>query len=113
MSDADTGPDNPQNFPMLSSAEAGRRATTIKGRLERTQNGAFIIQFFSDPKSTKEEGKKLIGVQGVIYTNGDGIISFAFNPTKKVKEGLFVTTTATNAVTGDTSEFSAPKKVRG
>lgn len=30
VSDVDTGPDNPQNFPMLSSAKTGRRATTIK-----------------------------------------------------------------------------------
>jgi hypothetical protein len=30
-----------------------------------------------------------------------------------VKAGRFVTATATNASTGDTSEFSAPKKVQG
>jgi hypothetical protein len=46
----------------------------------------------------------------VTYSDGDGMMPFNFNPTKKVKAGLFVTTTVTNDG-GDTSEFSVPKKV--
>jgi len=41
----------------------------------------------------------------------DGTISFTFQPSKKVKAGLFITATATCLF--DTSELSAPKKVRG
>ncbi len=111
VGDADTGPNNLQNFPVLSSAKTGRRATTIKGTLESTQNGTFTVQFFSNPKGTWEEGKKFIG-QKVVATDGGGRVSFTFKPNKKVKAGLFVTTTATDDSTGDTSEFSAPKKVR-
>ncbi len=47
--------------------------------------------------------------------DGDGIMTFTFKPSTKVKAGMFVTSTATAvdpADTGDTSEFSAPKQVR-
>jgi CSLREA domain-containing protein len=108
--DADTGPNNLQNHPVISSAKTGRQATTIKGALESTQNGTFTIQFFSSPRDTRFEGKKFIGETTVSDT--DGIISFTFKPAKKVKEGLFVTATATDTATGDTSKFSAPKKVQ-
>jgi CSLREA domain-containing protein len=118
--DADTGANNLQNFPVITSAKTGRRATTIKGTLNSPlegKNDTFTIQFFKNPESTREEGKKFIGeMTGVTDTDGviDGIISFTFKPQKKVKEGMFVTATAT--YTGkpsgdDTSEFSLPKKV--
>ena len=111
--DADTNaPNNFQNFPVLSSAKTTLRATTIKGTLESTQNATFTIQFFSNPTSTKEEGKKFIGQKVVSDTAGDGIMPFTFKPQKKVKAGLFVTATATGVSTADTSEFSAPKKVQ-
>ncbi len=113
VGDADTGPNNLQNFPVITSAKTGRRATTIKGTLESTQNGTFTIQFFANSKSTKEEGKTFIGERTIFDADGDGIMPFAFKPSGKVKTGLFVTATTTNAVTGDTSEFSAPTKVRG
>jgi hypothetical protein len=44
----------------------------------------------------------------------DGIIPILpFKSARKVKAGLFVTATATNDATGNTSEFSAAKKVSG
>jgi hypothetical protein len=58
--DADTGPNNLQNYPLKTSVKTGRRATTIMGTLDSTKNGSFTIWFFSNPKSTKEEGKKFI-----------------------------------------------------
>lgn len=111
--DPDTGPNNLQNFPTITSAKTGRRATTVKGTLESTQNGTFTIQFFSNPKDVTDEGKKFIGEKSVTDTDGDGIMPFTFKTKQKVKVGLFVTATATDDATGDTSEFSAPKKVRG
>jgi hypothetical protein len=110
--DADTGPNNLQNFPSLSSAKTGRKATTIKGTLKSTKNATFAIQFFKNPKSTRDEGKKFIGQKIVTDTDGDGIMPFTFKPKGKVKAGLFVTATATNNATTDTSEFSSPKKAQ-
>jgi CSLREA domain-containing protein len=110
-SDADTGPNNLQNFPVITSAKTGRRATTIKGTLDSTQNGTFTIQFFKNPKSNGNEGKEFIGETSVTDTDGDGIISFTFKPANKVKAGMFVTATATDQATSDTSEFSLAKRV--
>ncbi|MDQ3638404.1 MAG: hypothetical protein M3426_10490, partial [Actinomycetota bacterium] len=73
----------------------------------------FTIQFFSNPKDARDEGKKLIGEKRVLDTDGDGVVAFTFKPARKVKGGMFVTATATDEGTGDTSEFSASKKVRG
>jgi CSLREA domain-containing protein len=120
--DADTGANNLQNSPVITSAKTGRQATTIKGTLDSPlegKNDTFTIQFFKNPESTREEGKKFIGEMAGVRDNdgvADGIISFTFKPEKKVKAGMFVTATAT--YTGkpsgdDTSEFSAPKKVQG
>jgi CSLREA domain-containing protein len=116
--DADTGPNNLQNFPVISSAVTSGTKTTIKGTLESTPSQGNIgvgntIQFFSNPRSANDEGKELIGERVVIDTDGDGIIPFTFEPPKTVKEGLFVTATATNNSTGDTSEFSAAVAVDG
>lgn len=116
--DADTGPNNLQNFPVLSSAKTGLSSTTIKGTLEGipTQSQiaeGYTIQFFSNPESSKDEGKTLIGERLVFDTDGDGIIPFTFDPPKKVTEGLYVTATATYNTTGDTSEFSRPVTVVG
>jgi hypothetical protein len=105
VGDLDSGPNNLQNYPVLTSAKTGRRTTTIRGTLESTPNGSFTIWFFSNPKNTKEEGKKFIGHENVTDSDGDGIMPFTFKPTKKVKAGLFVTATVTNDG-GDTSECS-------
>jgi CSLREA domain-containing protein len=112
VGDADTGANNLQNFPVISSAKTGLTATTIKGTLRSTQNGTFLIQFFSNPEDTRDEGKKFIGQKRVTDTDGDGITFFTFKPVQRVKAGLFVTSTATKVAIGDTSEFSAPKKVQ-
>ena len=110
--DPDTGPNNLQNYPVITSANTGQRATTIKGTLESTQSATFIIQFFKNSKAAKDEGKTFVGETVVSDTDGDGVVSFTFKPSKKVKEGMFVTATATDQATSDTSEFSVPKKVR-
>jgi CSLREA domain-containing protein len=112
--DPDTGPNNLQNFPVITSAKTGRRATTIKSTFDSTPSGTSIIHYFSNPKGTRDEGKNFIGWTAVTDTDGDGIITtFLFKSARKVKPGLFVTATATDDTTGDTSEFSAPRKVRG
>ncbi len=114
--DLDTGPNNLQNFPVVTSAKTGQRGTTIKGTLEGIPSSGiaagYNVQFFSSPKGTKDEGKKFIGERVVVDGNDDGIMPFTFKPSRKVRVGMFVTATATYDPTDDTSEFSAPKKVR-
>jgi CSLREA domain-containing protein len=109
--DADTGEANDlQNHPALSSASKPTSAkTVVKGKLNSSPNTSFEVQFFSAPKGTSE-GKKLLGTQSV-KTDGAGNVSLTFATTKKVSLGQNIIATATNTATGDTSEFSAPRKV--
>ena len=114
--DPDAGSNNGQNYPVINAARTKGSKTTIKGTLNSTPSTdttpqTFTIQFFSSPKSTREEGKKLIvqltGAQSVT-TDAQGNVSFSI---RVPRASGFVTATATSDATDDTSEFSAPKKV--
>jgi CSLREA domain-containing protein len=104
--DRDTGANNLQNFPVISSARTEGDTTTIKGSLRSAPKKTFIIQLFSSPQKDPSdfgEGKEFMGERRVT-TNREGRGSFTF-PTGDIR-GAFVTATATNDLTGDTSEFS-------
>jgi hypothetical protein len=107
--DTDTGPNGLQNKPDLLSAKAVSGKTTIKGTLSSNTGQTYTIEFYSNPSET-DEGKKFLG-QTSVTTDGSGNASFTFSPTSKVAAGQAITATATNESTGDTSEFSAPRKV--
>jgi len=107
--DADTGANYLQTFPVLSSARKNAAGTTtVKGTLNSTPDKTFTLQFFSDPKGTNE-GKTLLG-SGTFSTDGSGKASFTFSTKKAIRLGQNITATATGPG-GNTSEFSAPKKV--
>jgi hypothetical protein len=105
--DGDTGSNNLQNFPELSSAQKTGDKTTIKGTLNSSAETTFTIQFFSslekDP-SGHGEGKKFLG-QKSVPTDGSGNASFT-TTAPVIPAGQVVSATATNQSTGDTSEFS-------
>jgi hypothetical protein len=105
--DADTGANNLQNFPVLSSAKTSSTTTTISATLNSTPAKTFKVQFFSN--ASGNEGKKFIG-QKSVTTNGSGDVSFTFSPASKVAMGQTITATATDPA-GNTSEFSAARKV--
>lgn len=105
--DADTGANDLQNKPVLTSAVTSGGTTTIKVRLNSTPGGTFKMQFFSNPSGN--EGKRFIG-QKTVSTDGSGKVSFTFKPANKVAAGQNVTATATSA-SNDTSEFSTPRAV--
>ena len=107
--DADTGPNNLQNFPILNSAENAGNETTIKGSLNSKPGKKFVLRFFSNPPGSSE-GKTFIG-QKSVTTNQNGNVSFTFKPDDKVAVGRNITATAMRNSTGDTSEFSAPAEV--
>lgn len=106
--DADTGPNNLQNKPVVTSATTSGGSPTIRVNLNSTPNKTFQIQFFSNPSGN--EGKKFIGAKSV-STNANGDVTFTFVPSQAVAAGQRITATATDVVSGDTSEFSAPRKV--
>ena len=107
--DADPGANDLQNLPVLSSARNTADRTTIKGMLNSRGSTSFIIQFFSSPAGT-DEGTTFVG-KTTVTTDSSGNASFVFRPKRRVGAGKNITATATRNSTGDTSEFSAPRKV--
>jgi hypothetical protein len=109
IADADTGANNLQNKPVLSSARNASGKTAIKGGLSSNANQTFTIEFYANPADTNE-AKIFIGEKTVTATV-DGLASFTFTPATRVAAGQTITATATNTSTHDTSEFSAPRTV--
>ena len=107
--DPDSGPNNVQNRPDLTSAENSGGETTIEGTLNSLANRDFRVRFFSNPSGS--EGKKYLGAKSGVTTNANGNVSFTFKPENKVPAGQTITATATRGSTGDTSEFSANEEV--
>src|SRR5262249_52419655 len=67
--DGDTGPNNLQNFPALTSAATnGSTTTTITGTINSTASTTFRIEFFSSPSADPSgfgEGKVFLGSTNV------------------------------------------------
>jgi titin len=112
--DADGGANETQNYPELGSAVSFGGSTTVNGKLHSTPGRDFIIQLFSnvapDP-SGFGEGQTLVWT-GTVTTNaaGDATFSALFAPA--LPGGMFVSSTATDRLTLDTSEFSRVIGVR-
>lgn len=104
--DADTGDNNLQNFPILSSAQASGADINVEGVLQSLPNTAFRIEFFTgtdDDETEHGEGQFYIGTTDVT-TDANGVANININ-LPFVPAGRHIAATATNTVTGDTSEF--------
>jgi uncharacterized repeat protein (TIGR01451 family) len=103
--DTDVGPNNLQNFPILTSATVSLNTTFIQGSLNSTPNTSFTIEFFSNSECDPSgfgQGQKLIGSRTVFTdSSGNTLINFSFPGSFS----LPLTATATDP-SGNTSEFS-------
>jgi uncharacterized repeat protein (TIGR01451 family) len=108
IKDADTGPNNFQNFPILTAVSSTAGITNIQGTLNSTPNTTFRLEFFSNVQcspSGNGEGQVFLGFNSVT-TDIDGNGSFAFTFTGvPVANGSMITATATDP-NNSTSEFS-------
>ncbi len=108
LGDADTGANNLQNFPVLTTATTTGTTVTIDGTLNSTANTTFILQFFAstvaDP-SGYGEGEVFLGSQ-TVTTDASGNATINAVITAAVTAGQFITATATDP-SNNTSEFSA------
>jgi CSLREA domain-containing protein len=111
VGDADSGVNNHQNFPVISSAETVGTVTTINARLNSTPFTGFVVRFFSNP-SNDNEGKRYLGQMSVQTDENGNTGAFTFSPEQRVGLGQRITATATDPA-GNTSEFSAPREVSG
>ncbi len=105
-----SGPNQLQNYPVLTSAVSSGGATAIKGTLNSAANANYTIEFYSnqggDP-SGFGEGQDFVGSLPVT-TDASGNASFTTSIPMALG-GLFISATATtpNVVSGsDTSEFA-------
>ncbi len=105
--DVDTGPNDLQNKPALTSAVSSGGNTTVKGKLDSTPNKTFLVEFFSN--AAGNEGRKLLG-QKTVTTNASGVATYTFTVAQAVPAGQGITATATDQGR-NTSEFSAPRAV--
>jgi uncharacterized repeat protein (TIGR01451 family) len=102
------GPNNFQNFPLLTSVATSQTATHVSGTLHSAANSTFRIEFFAnadaDP-SGHGEGQTYLGFTSVT-TDASGNASFDNLALPAPPNGQsFVSATATDA-DGNTSEFS-------
>jgi len=106
--DADTGPNRLQNFPELTEATT-ENGLTVAGVINTVPDTPLRIELFGsdecDP-SDHGEGQFYLGFV-VATTDGAGDAAFETSNLGLPDPGSFITSTATNLGTGDTSEFSA------
>ncbi|HMZ20680.1 MAG TPA: putative Ig domain-containing protein, partial [Blastocatellia bacterium] len=118
--DGDTGPNNLQNFPVLSYASSAANAggtTNIQGTLNSPAATSFRIEFFVNDACNASgygEGQSFLGFQNVT-TNGNGDATINFTVAQAIAAGKLITTTATRLDNSnnpvETSEFSACRAV--
>ena len=105
--DGDLGANRLQNYPILMSVGV-RANTTVHGVLNGNPNRQYRIELFSNvacDASGYGEGETFLGFVDAT-TDGAGNASFVGTFAPAIPAGRFVTATATDLTTNDTSEFS-------
>ena len=106
--DADSGPNNLQNFPVLiKTVESRKKGTLLHGALITTGNTTLRIEFFSSDAcdaSGYGEGQTYLGFTEV-KANPTGLAKFKFTLPTSLANGASITATTTDAA-NNTSEFS-------
>jgi hypothetical protein len=109
--DPNTGANNLQNFPVITALIFNETTSTwtIFGTLNSTPNQSFTLRLYSmdqaDLSNHGEGGLYWAELVPAITTDADGNASFSIE-TNGGPPTDFLTATATNTATGDTSEFS-------
>jgi titin len=106
------GPNELQNFPVLTAATTDGTTVTIQGTLNSMPNATFRLEFYANPArdpSGYGQGQTALGAL-TVTTDARGNASFVARFTAKLLAGQFVSATATDA-NGDTSEFSLDQPV--
>ena len=102
---------NNQPSPVLTSATVAGGNTTIVGSLQATANTLYHLQFFASPTSTPPgfgEAETFLGEIANVQTNSTGLASFTVTLPSAAAEP-YLTATATNQATNDTSQVSTTR----
>ena len=101
------GPNDFQNFPVITAVTAGLTTTTVAGTLDSTPNQTFTIELFSNTAADASgfgQGQTPLG-QVPVTTDAKGHATFSASLPAIATGQLVISATATSA-TGNTSEFS-------
>lgn len=105
--DADTGANNLQNFPVLTSAVFAGGSLDVEGTLTTAPLATFRVELFADDAAGAEARTYLGAFE--VTTDAAGIANFSRSlATNLPQPGEVITATATNTASKDTSEVSAP-----
>jgi parallel beta-helix repeat protein len=108
LGDADSGPNDLQNFPVITNAFGYGGSTIVLGKLNSLAARTFAIDVYRNVSANPSgygEGQFYVGTVSVT-TDGSGNAAFALTNGTGNFTGQYFSATAT-AATGDTSEFSA------
>ena len=101
------GPNNLQNTPVMTAVVAGTKGA-VQASLNSLSNMPFLIQFFSNTAADPSgfgQGQTLLG-SAPTTTDASGMALVSLTPQNGVPANTWVSATATNLSTGDTSEFA-------
>jgi hypothetical protein len=110
----DVGPNNRQNYPVLTSVTVSGGTTTITGTLHSAASKTNRIEFFSNTTADPSgygQGQTYLGFT-TVTTNSSGDASFTAVLSLTLSSGLSVAATATDPG-NNTSEFSLNVVVPG
>lgn len=102
--DADTGPNNQQNYPVISSVVQAGGNTTISFAMASTSATTFHVEVFDNPAGGAPAGRTYLGfVSPPVTTNASGVFSGSYTLSGILANHVSLTA---RSPTGDTSEFS-------
>src|SRR5262249_5503249 len=108
VDDFDTGPNNLQNFPFLTSATFGA-TTSVTGELTSTPNTSFSLDFYAndtaDP-SAHSDGQVYLG-STVVVTDSTGQVFFSVTVAAPGSPSQTIITATATDPAGNTSEFGS------
>jgi CSLREA domain-containing protein len=107
LGDADVGPNNLQNYPVLTSVKPIGGNLMISGFLNSNAGQTYTLEFFANDEANDSgfgDGKTFLG-DFQVTTDAKGHVDFMV-PLASKGSGKLIAATATNTATGDTSGFS-------
>ncbi len=121
LGDVDTGANNLQNFPVVNFAQStAGTGTTIQGVMNAAPNRTYRIELFhiQTPNTTgtlKNYGQANDYVGSInVTTDGGGNAAFSFiRADLLLPANDYITATATDLTTGDTSELGLDQAIEG
>jgi hypothetical protein len=106
--DADTGANDLQNFPVITNAVERLGTTSATVTLEGHPNTAYIIDFFANnscnPSGFGEGAQRF--ATATLAGNQSGLMTFTTTFSAGITVGQYITATARETATGNTSEFA-------